>query len=56
MEELKVCPFCGGKASICEAEVDGEKVFMVACENCWISTAASSNEADVIAVWNKRIP
>lgn len=55
MEELKVCPFCGGEASVCEAEIDGEKVFMVACDDCGISTPASSNEDYVIAAWNKRI-
>lgn len=54
-EELKLCPFCGGKSLVCKAEVDGEKVFMVACEDCGISTAASSNEADVIDAWNKRV-
>ena len=54
-EELKLCPFCGGKALVCETEVDGERVFMVACDNCGISTAASSNEADVIDAWNKRV-
>jgi Lar family restriction alleviation protein len=53
--ELKLCPFCGGKASVCEAEVDGETLFMAACESCGISTAGSDNEAVVVSAWNKRV-
>lgn len=53
--ELKTCPFCGGKASVCEAEADGETLFMVACEGCGVSTAGSDNEAVVVADWNKRV-
>ena len=52
--ELKTCPFCGGKASVCEAEAEGKIFFMVACEDCGVSTAGSDNEAEVITAWNKR--
>ena len=49
--ELKTCPFCGGKASVCEAEAEGTMFF---CEDCGVSTAGSDNEAEVITAWNKR--
>ena len=55
-EELKKCPFCGGKASVCEAEFEGQTVFMVTCDDCGISTAGSDNETKVINAWNKRVP
>lgn len=59
MSELKSCPFCGGKAEIyeVEAENDGEKFsgFVVGCETCGISTPASENEAEITALWNKRV-
>ncbi len=30
-EELNLCPFCGGKALVCETEFECGKVFMVVC-------------------------
>ena len=54
-EELKTCPFCGGKASVYEAEFEGETVFIAGCDECGISTPASSNEEIVAAAWNKRV-
>lgn len=54
--ELKLCPFCGGKASVCEAEFEGKMLFTVACENCGVSTAGSDDEAEVTAAWNERTP
>ena len=53
-EELKACPYCGGKASVYEAEFEGETVFIAGCDECGISTPASKNAAVVAEVWNKR--
>ncbi len=54
-EELKACPFCGGKASVYEAEFEGETVFIAGCNECGISTPANNDAAVVVEVWNKRV-
>ena len=38
MEELKPCPFCGGKAKVIEAiNIVGKKVYAVYCQDCYIA-------------------
>ena len=53
-EEIAPCPFCGGKALVCEVDADGEKLLTVACVDCGISTMASDDEAEAVAFWNRR--
>ena len=54
-EELKECPFCGGKPEVYDVENDGAALKLVACIKCGASTIASEGEAEVIAAWNKRV-
>ena len=61
MEPLKNCPFCGGKAFICEEKelaYEGQKeqqTYLVYCTNCratllkWWTT-----EEEAIKAWNRR--
>ena len=57
MEELKPCPFCGGKARLLVN--DGVKVI---CSKCYIGTMSmtdvmwqESNAVEtVVAAWNRR--
>ena len=64
MEELKPCPFCGGKATLryTKANPNGmasnilklsEKGF-VSCLKCSIGTKEYSNMSRAIDVWNRR--
>ncbi len=53
-EKLKSCPFCGSKADVFENKFEGNKIYMVACEQCGISTAAYEHEQSAINDWNKR--
>ncbi len=55
LEEIKKCPFCGGNAGVFEDEFEGNKIYMVACEQCAISTAAYEHDQSAINDWNKRV-
>jgi len=64
MEQLKSCPFCGGKGVLCHVEkkyYEGQKYFSMAsssyyayCEDCGIKTKETHDEQQIIAAWNKR--
>ena len=58
-DELLKCPFCGGKASVCEVETDFEDKtvsgFVVACNDCGTCTPMSDDEQKVITCWNNRV-
>ena len=55
-DEVKLCPFCGGKASVCEDTVNGKTFFAVICESCGVISQANEDEKKVIAAWFKRTP
>jgi len=49
MEELKPCPFCGGKAVILK-----ENMYSVRCNSCFIGTDFCFTEQEAITAWNRR--
>lgn len=49
-DELKPCPFCGGKAEI----ISGVGFFCVSCSSCCGETNLYNTEQDAIIAWNKR--
>lgn len=57
-EELKPCPFCGGKAKIVNiGDCDGSDFYMIVCTKCTTSTSfgfKSRTKLDVIKAWNRR--
>ena len=53
MNELKPCPFCGGKAEIVSMGVD-RQVSVVLCEECGGGTMLKETEAEAIDAWNRR--
>jgi len=54
MTELKLCPFCGGKANLTtEYLVIGLAVSKVECMSCGASTAENSAK-NAIRLWNRR--
>ena len=54
MEELKPCPFCGGKAQI-DHYFDAELVYDIWCTSCTVILRAKKDEQSAIAAWNKRM-
>lgn len=61
MEELKPCPFCGGKAEMCEQSTrrgkETVKSYVVACGHCISSmgmSAAWYTEENAVTAWNRR--
>ena len=57
MEQLKPCPFCGGKAQIFtddEMGYLGNNQYLVKCENCLCGTGHYNNPECAIEAWNKR--
>lgn len=50
-EDLKPCPFCGGKAHI----FGHTKSLGILCTKCYVSTLRYETEAAVIAAWNRRV-
>lgn len=68
LPELKLCPFCGGEALLCEqSESDGQvsyKVAYVECDVCGCNTGsyiidgyygATTTKEDAIKAWNRRV-
>ena len=49
-DELKPCPFCGGKAEI----ISGVGFFCVSCSFCCGETNLYNTKQDAIYAWNKR--
>lgn len=60
MDELKPCPFCGGKASInfdSEAIVDSQGrhwAYNVVCDKCCATSGLAYSIEMAIEAWNKR--
>lgn len=64
MQELKPCPFCGGKAAVMYGQCDEETTVAVVCQDCHtgIFRAKSytweswefENAADAVDAWNRR--
>jgi Lar family restriction alleviation protein len=52
MQELKPCPFCGGKPSV---QADGGCHNYVLCDGCFAESPAGA-VAEAIAAWNTRTP
>lgn len=53
-EDLKPCPFCGGKAKVLGTKYeDGE--YYIVCEKCRVRMGSYSNPEDAIADWNRRV-
>lgn len=58
MDELKLCPFCGGNAELRSKQVNyysGGWSYRVCCVNCGVSTKEWWNPEEVIAMWNRRV-
>ena len=51
-ENLKPCPFCGGKAVFRETQ-DGR--FVIQCDYCRVKSYAWEEEAVACMMWNSRI-
>ena len=53
MSDLEPCPFCGGKAKLCEGPKPGWWGAM--CDDCevWRDDRCAT-EADAVAAWNRR--
>ncbi len=58
-EELKLCPFCGGRPELDHLSADSMEPFdddyYVSCTKCEVQQIANYSETDAIARWNKRV-
>lgn len=56
MDELKPCPFCGGKAFVsAKLPYFGETLTLaVVCEKCNASSKHKTTEEKAIEAWNRR--
>lgn len=52
VEELKPCPFCGGKAELIRSATS--YYCHVTCPNCGVFTAAFNLDETAIEAWNLR--
>lgn len=58
-EPLLACPFCGGEASIADAEEAGDSAKVVYCTSCGASSKVifalkCDVDAQLIETWNRR--
>ena len=60
MDELKPCPFCGGKAEIEHEYIFGFEYSTIKCEKCRVKTApikvsfTYSSDERAAEAWNRR--
>lgn len=54
MEELKKCPFCGGKAKIYKS-FDYVSKYRVECTKCEMCSPIYNKSEEAIEVWNRRV-
>lgn len=58
MEELKLCPFCGGEEVriIRQGHREYKPTYYVKCFNygCGVETPQKASESEVISIWNRR--
>lgn len=56
MNELKPCPFCGGKASLEKSTIRTAYVFVVQCTKCRAESPGSAFKNDEFNTceWNRR--
>lgn len=52
-DELKPCPFCGGKAQ--EVNRGWSGPYSVTCQRCQCGTNARDKRSRVRAAWNRRV-
>ena len=56
MNELKPCPFCGGRAELCTEIREGFRTFWVSCcENCCAYTLHVSRPEVAVERWDRRV-
>jgi Lar family restriction alleviation protein len=53
-EELKPCPFCGGRAEFYKTLVEGSTAGWVQCTNCGVNFLTKERD-EAIAAWNRRV-
>lgn len=49
MDELKPCPFCGGRPYL-----HGDDYYWVTCFECGVETSGYEDVSKVIEAWNRR--
>ena len=54
-EELKNCPFCGGKAGVVSGIHEGCEYHWVECSECYGRSIGTSLADRTIAAWNRRV-
>lgn len=54
-EELKDCPFCGGKAGVVSGIHEGCEYHWVECSECYGRSIGTSFADRTIAAWNRRV-
>ena len=55
MSELKLCPFCGGKAKLSwTLLIMGERRYFIRCVQCELEMALSDTKTEAIKAWNRR--
>ena len=56
MDEIKQCPFCGGKAEVNHVSLGGyETGYDVRCPDCGCGTDYCDKRQQAIDAWNRRV-
>lgn len=54
MNNLKSCPFCGGKAFVLKRNDNGFVLVYVVCKACHAGTNGKVKESFAVDAWNRR--
>ena len=56
MEELRSCPFCGGRAAREETQRGAALLYRISCQSafCRVCTPWKHSPYDAVAQWNQR--
>lgn len=54
-DALLPCPFCGGKAYMVDAEIDGREHYIAKCGTCYSTSGVMQlSRPEAVAAWNRR--
>lgn len=54
MEELKPCPFCGGKNVKLYTYTGVMNYYYIECDDCYCGTGHEESKEIAVAAWNRR--
>lgn len=54
-DDLKPCPFCGGRPALLDHNAEYQIQYSVFCRDCWAQSVEVDDTETAIFAWNRRV-